>query len=89
MASPASDFWPGLRHQTRIPSCGAGIKSDQKAVDYLHNFHATVALIGTSLQDEWYCSKQGLAVGKISTTPSGTVEPSQQEVGGMVSLRQT
>lgn len=79
MSSAVMGFWSGE----------ASLKSDQKAVDYLHNFHATVALIGTSLQDEWYCSKQGLAVGKISTTPSGTVEPSQQEVGVMVSLRQT
>lgn len=35
-------FWPGLKYQLCISSCGAGLTSSQKVTGYSHSSHPTI-----------------------------------------------
>lgn len=51
------DFDYGL--QFWVPSFGAVLKSSQRVVDYPYDFHATIAKVGISYLEGWYCNWWG------------------------------
>lgn len=60
-------YWSDLWYQTSISFCGVGLKSNQKVVGCLHNFHVVVAPI--CLSHDCYCSSQGSRLVRLLMTP--------------------
>lgn len=62
------------------PSSRAGLKSNPKAVGYIHNLHVTIASVSTSFLVDWYCSIQTNDVFPLPAdciAPSDTMKASQ------------
>lgn len=64
MTFSAIDFWSGLQIQVWILPCGVGSRSILKAIVYLFNCEATIALVGTSRLSGRYCCTKGLQLSK-------------------------
>lgn len=60
----AIDFWSRLQIQVWILPCGVGSGSILKAIVYLLNCEATIALVGTSRLSGCYCCTKGLQLSK-------------------------
>lgn len=64
MTSTTMDFWLSLEYQVCVPFCGAGLKSNYRAIGYSHNIHTTIASVSIPCQASCYCGSWGSQQGK-------------------------
>lgn len=66
MLSPHTSFWPACQSRGVVPSHRPNLKSNNKAVGYHQNSHATIVPAGISCLVDQYCGTHGLQTGEIA-----------------------
>lgn len=62
MTSKDISFWTDWQYQLGVPSCGLGLKSNEKVIRFPYNLCTTIAPVGTSFLVGQYYSMQDPAL---------------------------